>query len=148
MTVFQVPNYFFGLVYRKEVHMERILVTLSLVAGPGFPLGCQDHRYEIELALDPAGQADPVAWAEDPAPWRARHYHPDAPPELGDVQYDGDNGWFIRFSGSLAERFDAPEARFDPGTSPIRPGEHVTITEVDGGVYDYRIVGVGALSGA
>ena len=128
--------------------MERILVTLSMVAGPGFPLGCQDHRYEIELALDAAGHADPVAWQEDPAPWRARHYRPDAPPELGDVQYDGDNGWFIRFSGSLAERFDAPEARFDPGTSPIRPGEHVTITEVDGGVYDYRIVGVGALSGA
>jgi hypothetical protein len=61
------------------------------------------------------------------------------------VQYDGDNGWFIRFSGSLAERFDAPEAHFDPGTSPIRPGEYVTITEVDGGVYDYRIVGVGAV---
>ena len=128
--------------------MERILVTLSLVAGPGFPLGCQDHRYEIELALDATGHADPVAWQEDPAPWRARHYGLDAPPEQGDVQYDGDNGWFIRFSGSLAERFDAPEARFDPGTSPIRPGEHVTITEVDGGVYDYRIVGVGALSGA
>ena len=128
--------------------MERILVTLSLVAGPGYPLGCQDHRYEIELALDAKGYPDPVAWAEDPAPWRARHYRPDGPPEQGDVQYDGDNGWFIRFSGSLAERFDAPEARFDPGTSPIRPGEHVTITEVDGGVYDYRIVGVGALSGA
>ena len=128
--------------------MERILVTLSMVAGPGFPLGCQDHRYEIELALDATGYLDPLAWAEDPAPWRARHYRPDAPPEQGDVQYDGDNGWFIRFSGSLAERFDAPEARFDPGTSPIRPGEHVTITEVDGGVYDYRIVGVGALSGA
>jgi hypothetical protein len=129
----------------EEVLMERMLVTLSMVAGPGFPLGCQDHRYEIELALDAAGQADPIAWQEDPAPWRARHYRPDAPPELGDVQYDGDNGWFIRFSGSLAERFDAPEAHFDPGTSPIRPGEHVTITEVDGGVYDYRIVGVGAV---
>ena len=31
--------------------MDRMLVTLSLVAGPGFPLGCVDHRYEIELAL-------------------------------------------------------------------------------------------------
>ena len=36
--------------------MERMLVTLSLAAGPGFPLGCVDHRYEIELALDAAGQ--------------------------------------------------------------------------------------------
>ncbi|NBQ74006.1 MAG: hypothetical protein EBU14_01305 [Acetobacteraceae bacterium] len=121
-----------------------MLVTLSLAAGPGFPLGCVDHRYEIELALDAAGHPDALAWAEDPAPWRARRYRPDAPPEQGDVQYDGDNGWFIRFSGSQAERLDAPEARFDPGTSPIRPGEHVTITEPEGGLFDYRIVAVSA----
>ena len=124
--------------------MERMLVTLSLAAGPGFPLGCVDHRYEIELALDAAGHPDALAWAEDPAPWRARRIRPVAPPEQGDVQYDGDNGWFIRFSGSQAERLDAPEARFDPGTSPIRPGEHVTITELEGGLFDYRIVAVSA----
>ena len=61
--------------------MERMLVTLSLVAGPGFPSGCVDHRYEIELALDAAGQPDAQAWAEDPAPWRARRFRPDAPAE-------------------------------------------------------------------
>jgi hypothetical protein len=128
---------------KEALSMERMRVTLSLAAGPGYPMGCTDHRYEIELALDPAGHPDGQAWAEDPAPWRARRYRPDGPPEQGDVQYDGENGWFIRFSGSLAERFDAPEARFDPGSSPIRPGEYVTITEPDGGVFDYRIVGVG-----
>jgi hypothetical protein len=128
---------------QEEARMERMLVTLSLAAGPNFPVGCVDHRYEIELALDAAGQPDGKAWEGDPAPWRARRYRPEGPPEQGDVQYDGENGWFIRFSGSLAERFDAPEARFDPGSSPIRPGEYVTITEPDGGVFDYRIVGVG-----
>ena len=45
----------------EEMCMERILVTLSLVAGPGFPTGCVDHRYEIELVLDAAGHPEAKA---------------------------------------------------------------------------------------
>lgn len=127
--------------------MPLVLVTLSLAAGPGFPMGSVDHRYALQLALDASGHPDAHAWAEDPAPWRAQRFRPDAAPEPGDVQYDGENGWFIRFSTSAAECFDAPEARFDPGHSPIRPGEHATITEPDGGVFDYRIVSVAAVDG-
>lgn len=117
-------------------------VLLALAAGPGFPEGSAGHRYEIELALDAAGQPDPAAWLADPAPWRARRIAPDAPPVEGDVQHDGDHGWSIRFFAAAAEGPDAPETRFDCGTGPLRPGAHVTVTEPDGTSYAYRVVGV------
>jgi hypothetical protein len=122
--------------------MATVTVILALAAGPGFPDGSPEHRYEIDLALDPAGRPDAAAWAADPQPWRARRILPDAAPEPGDVQYEPDHGWSIRFFGRAAEGPDAPETRFDCGPDPVRPGEHVTVTEPDGAEFAYRVVGV------
>jgi hypothetical protein len=117
-------------------------ITLALAAGPGFPDGCVDHRYEMGLALDPAGHPDAAAWQADPEPWRARCFAPDAEPVPGDVQHDPDHGWSIRFFRAAAEGPDAPETRLDFGSEPVRPGEYVTVTEPDGSVWTYRIVAV------
>jgi hypothetical protein len=122
--------------------MQRRRVTLALAAGPGFPDGCVDHRYEIDLALDAAGHPDGAAWAADPEPWRARRFAPDAAPVQGDVQHDPDHGWSIRFYRSAAEGPDAPEAGIAFGTEPVRPGEYVTVAEPDGGEWTYRVVAV------
>jgi hypothetical protein len=118
-------------------------VTLALAAGPGFPQGSPEHRYEIDLALDAGGHPDAAAWVADPAPWRARRTTPGAEPVAGDVQHDPDHGWSIRFFGAAAEGPDAPETRFDCGAEPVRPGEHVTVTEPDGAAFVYRVVAVG-----
>lgn len=123
--------------------MAVVRVTLALAAGPGFPEGSAGHRYEIDLALDPAGRPDAAAWASDPEPWRARLVTPGAAPVQGDVQHDPDHGWSIRFFGAAAEGPDAPETRFDWGTEPVRPGEHVTVVRPDGAEFAYRVVGVG-----
>lgn len=123
--------------------MATVTVTLALAAGPGFPEGSPEHRYEIELALDAGGRPDAAAWAADPEPWRARRIRPDAAPLHGDVQHDPDHGWSIRFFEAAADGPDAPESRFDCGPDPVRPGEHVTVTEPDGTAFDYRVVGIG-----
>jgi hypothetical protein len=119
-----------------------VRVLLALAAGPGLPEGSPEHRYEIELALDAAGQPDAAAWWADPAPWHARRMAPGLPAAEGDVQYDADHGWSIRFFAAAAEGPDMPETRFDCGAEPLRPGQHVTVTEPDGTAYAYRVVGV------
>lgn len=121
--------------------MARVL--LALAAGPGFPEGSPAHRYEVDLALDVAGRPDSVAWAEDPEPWRAQRIAPEAPPVQGDVQFDPDHGWTIRFYRAAPESPDAPEATLAFGPDPVRPGEYVTVTEPDGQEFAYRVVGVG-----
>ncbi|MBW6401532.1 hypothetical protein KPL78_27015 [Roseomonas sp. HJA6] len=120
--------------------MARVL--LALAAGPGFPEGSPEHRYEIELMLDAAGRPDGRAWAADPTPWRAQRIVPDAPPTQGDVQHDPDHGWTIRFYGATPESPDAPESSLEFGAEPVRPGEYVTVTEPDGQAYAYRVVGI------
>lgn len=123
--------------------MATVQVLLALAAGPGYPAGSPEHRYEIELALDAAGRPDGAAWVVDPEPWRARRVAPGVAPVEGDVQFDPDNGWSIRFYGAAADSPDAPEAQFDSGAEPVRPGEYVTVTEPDGVAFTYRVVGVG-----
>ena len=123
--------------------MAMVTVLLALAAGPGFPEGSPEHRYEVTLALDAAGRPDGQAWAADPAPWRAQRIAPDTTPVAGDVQFEPDHGWSIRFFGAAAEGPDAPETRFEFGPDPVRPGEYVTVTEPDGAAFAYRIVGIG-----
>lgn len=122
--------------------MTTVTVLLALAAGPGFPEGSPEHRYEIGLVLDAGGHPDAEAWAADPEPWRARRIVPGAEPEQGDVQHDPDHGWSIRFFGRVAEGPDAPETGFDCGPDPVRPGEHVTVTEPDCRQFTYRVVGI------
>ncbi|MEO3470962.1 hypothetical protein AAFN86_03775 [Roseomonas sp. CAU 1739] len=119
-----------------------VTVLLALAAGPGFPEGNPEHRYEISLVLDPGGRPDTAAWLADPVPWRARRVTPGAAPVEGDVQFDPDHGWSIRFFGAAAEGPDAPETQFDCGTEPVRPGEYVTVTEPSGAMFSYRVVAV------
>ncbi len=119
-----------------------VTVLLALATGPGFPQGSPDHRYEISLTLDAAGRPDGAAWLAEPEPWRARRITPDAAPIEGDVQFDADYGWSIRFFGAVADSPDVPEASFDCGTEPLRPGAYVTVTEPDGAAFVYRVVGV------
>ncbi len=118
-------------------------ITLVMASGPGFPEGSEAHRYEVQLALDAQGQPDAAAWHADPAPWRARRIWPGEPETEGDVLYDPDTGWALRFFRGGADAPDAPlhHLRHIPG--PMRPGEVLTIEEPDGRGYAFRIVGVG-----
>lgn len=118
-------------------------VLLALAAGPGFPGGDPEQRYQITLAFDGADRPDPAAWAADPEPWRASRMRPGEPPMQGDVQFDGDNGWSIRFFSGAADSPDAPESGFDFGADPVRLGSYATITEADGARRVYRVVQIG-----
>jgi hypothetical protein len=117
-------------------------VTLVMAAGPGFPQGSPDHRYELAAKLTPGGQLDAVAWAADPAPWAAQRLWPGAPPRAGDLLHDEETGWSLRFFPGPGEAMDAPlhAAIQEPGQ--LRPGEYVTIREPDGPEYAWRVVSV------
>ena len=117
-------------------------VTLVLASGPGRPEGDPEMRYELDVALDPAGHLDPAAWLADPAPWPARRYWPGQGERRGEVLHDPDGGWTLRFFRTESQAPDAPISDVVGVASLMRPGEYVTIKEPDGQAYDYRIVNV------
>jgi hypothetical protein len=114
-------------------------VTLVLAAGPGFPAGSAAHRYEFTAVLDAQGQLDVEAWHQDPQPWPARRFRPDAPTREGDVQHDAETGWSLRFDSTEAGR-ELSEPLLPAG--PLRPGDYVTLRAEAGRDYSYRVVGV------
>ena len=118
-------------------------VTLVLASGPQHPQGSPDHRFELELTLDRDGRPDPGAWAADPAPWAARRHRPGEPGQEGDVQYDPDIGWRIRFlDEEEAGADDAPLAALIYFDGRWRPGEIVTLAGRSGRDTAWRIVAV------
>lgn len=119
------------------------LVTLVMANGPGLPQGSAGHRYELDVALTPGGHLDADAWRNSAAPWPATRIWPGEPPSTGDVQWDEDTGWSLRFFPGDGERVDAPLHSLITNAGQLRPGEYVTIQEPDGGEYGYRVVGVG-----
>lgn len=119
------------------------LVTLVMANGPGLPQGSADHRYELDVALTPGEHLDADAWRTSAAPWPATRTWPGEPPRTGDVQWDEDTGWSLRFFPGDGERVDAPLHSLITNAGQLRPGEYVTIQEPDGGEYGYRVVGVG-----
>ncbi|MBX6747281.1 MAG: hypothetical protein IRY87_35065 [Acetobacteraceae bacterium] len=118
-------------------------VTLVMAAGPGFPGGSPAHRYELDVALDAAGHLDARAWQTDPRPWVARRYWPGEPMLSGEVLYDPDTGWSMRFSPRADDAGDAPLHEVIRGPALMRPGDYLTIREPDGAEYSYRIVSTG-----
>ena len=116
------------------------LVTLVMATGPGFPQGDAGHRYELSVALTPGGHLDPVAWQQDTQPWPAVRFWPGGPPRTGDVHWDEDTGWSLRFFPASGEAADAPLHALIRNPGQLRPGEYVTIRETEGGEYAYRVV--------
>ena len=122
-----------------------VTVTLALVSGPDPSQGENpEQRIEMRVVLDTAGRLDAEAWQADPASWTARRIRPDSTPIGGDVWFEPDHGWTLRFWRSEGEEAEAPPALLDPGPDPLRPGEYVTVTAASGKQYGYRVVGVDA----
>jgi hypothetical protein len=119
------------------------LVVLSPSGGTGLPEGSPEHRYELQLTLDAQGYPDADAWLADKATWPARRFWPGEGLMDGDVIYDPDSGWAMRFFRRDDSPVDAPIHAVLRRTGPFRPGENVTIAELNGREYAWRIVGVG-----
>jgi hypothetical protein len=119
------------------------MVTLVVAAGPGFPQGSPNHRYEITVALTPGGQLDAEAWLAGPRPWPARRVWPGGPSREGDMLFDADTeSWSIRLFPAPGEAADAPLHAAIRNAGQLRPGEYVTIREPDGTEFSYRVVSV------
>ncbi|WP_376099813.1 hypothetical protein ACE7GA_12430 [Roseomonas sp. CCTCC AB2023176] len=121
------------------------LIVLSPSGGTDLPEGSPEHRYEVELGLDPQGFPDIQAWLADPDSWVARRRWPGEGLMDGDVIHDDDMGWALRFFRRDDNPVDAPIHSVLRRTAPCRPGEVVTIAEPDGREHAWRIVGVKAL---
>jgi len=120
------------------------LITLTLLSGPGFPLGDQTRRIRLEIALDPQGNPDPQRWYDDPEPWHAWLEGPELVDRKGDIQYEPDIGWYLRMPRAEHEPEDANSwTIFFPHT-PARPGETVGTRGPDGEDWAWRIVQVEA----
>ena len=117
-------------------------VILSPAGGGGLPEGSPDYRYEFDLELDHDRTPRVAAWTEDSWPWFARRVWNGEATE-GDVQYDEDSGWAMRFFPRAEHAPDAPlQSHFRNGAR-FRPGEIVSVSEADGRDYAWRVVSVG-----
>lgn len=123
--------------------MQVMTVTLAMAPGPGFPEGSPDHRYVLALALDGDARPDAAAWIADAAPWPALRIRPGEADIAGDVQYDEDGGWSLRFFGEADDRSDAPTTGLYVHEG-LRPGAYVTVNEPKGDARTFRVVGVEA----
>lgn len=125
--------------------METPLQTISLVlaAGPGFPNGSPDHRYALTVQLDGSGRLTGDMWFADPRVWTATRHWPDDQERQGDIIFDPDHGWSLRFFPRPGEAGDAPLMALTHIADVLRPGEYLTVREPDGRDYSYRIVQVG-----
>ena len=123
-------------------------LTMTLLSGPGRPLGDANRRIRLELGLDPLGNPDPQAWLNDPAPWRAYLEAPDAPDRRGDIQHDADFGWHLRMPEGENALDDASTWTIGFPNAPTRPGEIITTRGPDGEDWAWRIVSVEAQSEA
>lgn len=124
-----------------------VTLTLALIGAPEPPSGAPaDGWIAIDVVLDAAGRLDAQAWARRAERWAARRSSEASTPESGDLSFDEDNGWSLRFYGAAADRPDAPPVLLDPGPDPLRPGAHVTLREADVDEATYRVVGLEARS--
>lgn len=117
-------------------------IILSPSGGPGLPEGSPQHRYELSIALDAQGMPSAESWEADTAPWPARRLWPGEGLMEGDVQYDPDLGWALRFFRGGDRADDAPLHAVMQGQMRFRPGENVTIAEPDGQENAWRVVSV------
>ncbi len=115
-------------------------IILSPSGGPGLPEGSPEYRYEFQLSLDQNGHPSVEAWLADAEPWRARRFWPRDGLIDGDVQYDPDLGWALRFFRQERDAADAPLHAVIRGNVRLRPGENVTIVEPDGQENAWRVV--------
>lgn len=127
--------------------MGAMTVTLAMASGPGFPEGSAEHRYRLHMVLDAEGQPDAAAWLADERPWPALRIRPGEPELAGDVQFDEDDGWSLRFSAAAAERPDAPATQLAMHEAILRPGAYVLVTEAEDAPRSYRVVGVEPVAG-
>lgn len=124
-------------------------LTLTLLSGPGRPLGDSSRRIRVQLALDQQGAPDPRAWRDDPEPWRAWLEAPDAPDRSGDIQYEEDFGWYFRMPEGGNDLADATTWVIHfPDHTPARPGETVITRGPEGEDWAWRIVAVEATPSA
>ncbi|HYF09194.1 MAG TPA: hypothetical protein VD970_16355 [Acetobacteraceae bacterium] len=118
-------------------------ITAALISGPHGMAEWPDHKIEMRVVLDRHGRLDMHAWEADPEAWVARRLRPDAPSVRGDVQYDPDEGWVLRFYQGHDQSPDAPRCVLGIGVGPLRPGHCISVIEPGWKHYGYRIVGVG-----
>ena len=121
------------------------MVTLVLANGRGFPAGSADHRYELQVALDPGGHLDPAAWHADPSPWPARRFRPGEPQLDGEVRLDEETGWSLHFQRPATAEDSSGAEVTEPlvHAGVLRPGEYVTLRTEPDADYSYRVVSVG-----
>lgn len=117
-------------------------LTMTLLSGPGFPLGDETRKIRIDLGLDRVGNPDPDAWHSDPAPWRAELEGQDIAQRRGDIQYDPDFGWYLRMPPKGENPDDATSWAIDFTNAPARPGETVITRGPGGEDWVWRIVQV------
>ena len=119
-------------------------LILTLLSGPGFPLGDSTRTIRLQVALDWAGNPDTQAWYDDPLPWRAWLEGRDIEDRRGDVQYEPDYGWYLRMPPAQHEPEDANSWFIQFPNTPARPGETLVTRGPDGEDWAWRIVQVEA----
>jgi hypothetical protein len=111
------------------------LVRLELARTPEFPDGSASRAYMLRVPLDAEGLIDDAALEKCPAMATVRRFWPNEADQTGYLIRNG-KGWL--FSYAVGDEDD--EQVYHLEAHPLRVGDYVTITEVDGQRYPFRVV--------
>lgn len=117
-------------------HATWMTLRLELARTPHFPEGNPSQAYVLHLPLTSDGLIDPEAWAANRARATVRRILPGEPDSFGQVVRLRGGGWAF----SYAPGADDDEPLFHLATHPLRQGDYISITEVDGDRLPFKVV--------
>jgi hypothetical protein len=122
-------------------------VRLELARDPDFPDGSRDHGYDLIIPLDGDGHISLAGWKADRDHARVRRFWGRDAEMIGHVVHKpgGTGGiWAFRYDirapQLTGDGEDLPdEAGFHFETHLFKPGEYVSIRELDGSMRTFRV---------
>lgn len=116
-------------------------VRLELARSKEIPNGSSLHGYELVAPLDAAGHLDAETWRAKKAACSVRRFTRGEADERGRLVHVG-KGWHFDYDTTTT---DDDERVFKLDRHTIKQGEYLSITEHDGVMRTFKIVGVRAL---
>jgi len=118
-------------------------IRLNLARSKEFPEGSSRHGYEFVAPLTADSHIDVEQWKKDHAHCRVRRFWQGRDDEVGVLVHKPGGPEHARWMFDYnPKRADDDESGYRFGTHAFRPGEYVSIRNVDGEVHTYRVVSV------
>ena len=119
--------------------MSLMRIRLELARDHDFPSGSREHGYDFIAPLDNDGHLVPAEWKANRERCRVKRFWGHEKAELGHLVHKRGGAWAFDYD---PKRHDDEETGFKVDKHRFVPGEYVSITEHDGVLRTFRVIGV------